>query len=223
MATVCPAFGRRLAIIYVSISHALLQPFSLLIHTSFFLLFSFSRSCKHQDLKTQDVYKEFAESAEGSEALFGEVDLLQSEMNDNEVRDFIEVGALFGLIKCGLAIPERHWGRCLELSPLFGHRDVTMELLSQPLDERVAAYYPYRPDTDKNSVMSSYANKYGNLIFAINIYLIRHFAGLFGPEGNQTKNTLVSPLSERVPKWHSTNYVQYLIKEFDIELIDIGK
>ena len=143
-------------------------------------------------------------------------------MTDDEVRDFIESGALFGLIKCGLAVPEHQWHRCLELSPLFGHREVTKELLEQPVDERIQAHYPYRPKSDKNTVMTDYSEKYGNQYKVKRNTKLFAFLGLFGSQGNHVKNILVSPLSEREPKWHSTNYVQYLIKEFDIELSQIG-
>ena len=47
------------------------------------------------------------------------------------------------------------------------------------------------------------------------------FPGLFGVQNGAEKDMLVSPLSDVTPKWHSTNYIQYLIREFDCELVDI--
>ena len=113
-------------------------------------------------MKELDAFQLFEQSDEGSEALFGEVEKLQEELTQDEIRNYIQTDQLFGLVKCGLSIPEVHFEKCLELSPLFGHRDITMDLLKQPMDERLKKFYPFRPDTDTNQAMASYANKYGN-------------------------------------------------------------
>jgi hypothetical protein len=95
----------------------------------------------------------------------------------------------------------------LELAPIFRHSEIGVESdLERPLDPRIRTFYPFLPeDENANEFMPQYIRKYG----------------LFGR--SEKRETLVNALSTEKPQFFCTEYLRYLIEEFDVELSEISK
>jgi hypothetical protein len=129
-------------------------------------------------------------------------------MSELEVVQSLKDGRLKGLIKCQITIPESRWGELLEIGPIFAHRDVTLQDLARPLDERLRKHYPYLPAEEKaNIFMTKYAVKYG----------------AFVPGSLASgRKTLVSCFSTTKPQFFTHHYLLYLQQRFDAIVFDIG-
>lgn len=127
---------------------------------------TFIWSCHFNKLKATPEFEYFKNNK--LKADLARVNPVKDQLNEEEIVQYIKEGLITGLVKCNLQLPEHRFKDCLELSPIFTHRETDLHLMRKGLDSRLKQFYPMMDEQDDCTYVANYGLKYGkNTTFVI--------------------------------------------------------